>query len=502
MANLDQQLKLYISADAGGLAAGLSKAQGAVSAFGAKVRSVFSGLSGLGSQLTALFATGALTAGIKRSIDALEELAVASKKTGVGVEELAKLRFAFEQADVPVESLNRGLRFLNRTLGEAQAGNEKAAESLARLGVSATDTALPAMIKIADAIQKIPNAAERATLLNDVFGKSWEDLVPALAEGGGEIARLGTELEKLGGVPSQKAADAADRLNDSLNKIGRSISGPLSIAIAEILPSIDGLATRLNNAAEQAGGVFKIFDQIGQRVGLSEYIRDASNSLEFWRRRLAELRQQEANGEFPFFGGPAKLYADLKTAQQAVAKFEKVVADARRKFSETMAETPAVDVLIQGDPNAAAQVSADAVAASKAAQAAVPPVVVPIAIGPVGAISDYAGLKQEFARQQTEGFASGGLIRGPGTSLSDSILARLSAGEFVVRAAAVKQYGLGFLERLNSMALPRFATGGPVGTPVNIYLPGGQSYGMTAQPSVAKQLAAVLSTEVLKRGRR
>jgi hypothetical protein len=102
------------------------------------------------------------------------------------------------------------------------------------------------------------------------------------------------------------------------------------------------------------------------------------------------------------------------------------------------------------------------------------------------------------------GRAAGGLISGPGTAVSDSILARLSAGEFVVKAAAVKTYGLGFLERLNHMALPRFATGGMVstGTPINLYLPGGQSFPMSAQPSVAKQLASILSTEVLKRGRR
>jgi hypothetical protein len=99
------------------------------------------------------------------------------------------------------------------------------------------------------------------------------------------------------------------------------------------------------------------------------------------------------------------------------------------------------------------------------------------------------------------GRAAGGLISGPGTSLSDSILARLSAGEFVVRAQAVKQYGLGCLESLTSMALPRFAAGGPVGTPVHLHIDGA-SYPMTAAPSVAKQLGRILGTEVLKRGRR
>lgn len=61
------------------------------------------------------------------------------------------------------------------------------------------------------------------------------------------------------------------------------------------------------------------------------------------------------------------------------------------------------------------------------------------------------------------GFATGGQISGPGTGTSDSILARLSNGEFVMRAAAVRHYGPDLLEQLNARRLPRFATGGAVG---------------------------------------
>lgn len=69
--------------------------------------------------------------------------------------------------------------------------------------------------------------------------------------------------------------------------------------------------------------------------------------------------------------------------------------------------------------------------------------------------------------------ASGGYISGPGTGTSDSIAARLSNGEFVVRAAVVRQPGvlehLVMLNRgmgrhvpLGSRQVPRFAEGGLV----------------------------------------
>ncbi|MCM2479208.1 tape measure protein [Serpentinimonas maccroryi] len=49
------------------------------------------------------------------------------------------------------------------------------------------------------------------------------------------------------------------------------------------------------------------------------------------------------------------------------------------------------------------------------------------------------------------GFAQGGLVHGPGSSTSDSIPARLSAGEYVINAAAVRRVGVAFLHGLNGL---------------------------------------------------
>lgn len=106
------------------------------------------------------------------------------------------------------------------------------------------------------------------------------------------------------------------------------------------------------------------------------------------------------------------------------------------------------------------------------------------------------------------GFAGGGSVRGKGTARSDSILAWLSNGEFVMQAAAVKKWGVGFMSMLNNggnplsgfnvsglvdalssvapRGLPGFADGGFVGaaaggggggTPVYLQLPNGKYAG-------------------------
>jgi hypothetical protein len=109
------------------------------------------------------------------------------------------------------------------------------------------------------------------------------------------------------------------------------------------------------------------------------------------------------------------------------------------------------------------------------------------------------------------GFASGGMVRGPGSSVSDSIHARLSDGEFVMRSAAVSHWGPRMMYALNALrsplaefaggglvggplmshAIPRFAEGGLVaaggGTPVHLHL-GGGSFALSGNDSVVSAL--------------
>lgn len=109
--------------------------------------------------------------------------------------------------------------------------------------------------------------------------------------------------------------------------------------------------------------------------------------------------------------------------------------------------------------------------------------------------------------------ASGGPIYGPGTSTSDSIFARLSTGEYVIRAAAVRKYGLGLLNAINNMrwkgfadggfvhrmfepfAMPRLAMGGAVSSgagagqrPVIFQFPDGNEFQMNAEANTADRL--------------
>jgi len=88
----------------------------------------------------------------------------------------------------------------------------------------------------------------------------------------------------------------------------------------------------------------------------------------------------------------------------------------------------------------------------------------------------------------TSAHSRGGMIHGPGTSTSDSIAARLSDGEYVVSAPAVRTVGRPFLDMINR----GFAKGGPVtlsGTPRGVPSPAGFSPRLAAATAALRAAA-------------
>jgi len=70
-----------------------------------------------------------------------------------------------------------------------------------------------------------------------------------------------------------------------------------------------------------------------------------------------------------------------------------------------------------------------------------------------------------FKASGVTGFALGGPVSGSGTETSDSIPAMLSDGEYVVKAAAAKKLGRGFLDSVNAGRPPQGIPGSMIGRP-------------------------------------
>ncbi|MEU6527878.1 hypothetical protein ABZ869_01635 [Streptomyces sp. NPDC046928] len=118
-----------------------------------------------------------------------------------------------------------------------------------------------------------------------------------------------------------------------------------------------------------------------------------------------------------------------------------------------------------------------------------------------GRVRGYAG------GGEIQAFPDGGYVSGPGTGVSDSILAlfgsgatgRVSNTEFVIRSAIVRKYGVAFFEALNAgrLMMPmggRFADGGA--TAAGAAVAGGLSVGMTGSAGQVNSAARVMAAAV------
>lgn len=81
----------------------------------------------------------------------------------------------------------------------------------------------------------------------------------------------------------------------------------------------------------------------------------------------------------------------------------------------------------------------------------------------VQAITGVNNVNANSSAGSQSAYAEGGPVRGPGTGTSDSIVARISNGEYVLKAAAVRAYGMRFINAINTLSLPRTMPGYSMG---------------------------------------
>ncbi len=200
--------------------------------------------------------------------------------------------------------------------------------------------------------------------------------------------------------------------------------------------------------------------------------------------------------------------------QSEIQAQEKNIALVRDNITQIKADAEGLHRLsIDFDVDSALQ-SAEEMRNQIQAQLKNNPILIPAVVVPEGQSIDSRA--DSIIKPQKR--ARGGLLSGPGTSMSDSILARLSTGEFVVRASAVKRYGVNLLNKINHMQLPKFATGGPVPPRVPALSQSSPSSSQTASLTlnlgsnnfaiqtqnvdVVQALTKAVAREALKSGRR
>jgi len=203
-------------------------------------------MAGIGKAMAGLFTVTAIAGAVKHYADFTGKLTDLSVKTGIGVEELQRLKFAAEQSGGTLEGVTAVIGKMARHLVEGDAG---AVGAMKRLGLNLNEIRQmqpgEAFLKIGEAIARIPNPMEQSTLAMQLFGKSGADVLPMLKSGMSEAAAA---AERLGIVMDAQTVAAGDRLGDTFTALSAVGQGVIGKVLAPLVPAIQSVADAMTGA--------------------------------------------------------------------------------------------------------------------------------------------------------------------------------------------------------------------------------------------------------------
>jgi len=329
-------------------------------------------------------------------------------------------------------------------------------EQAARNAVAGTQKANENLISVLQKRKEIEKAeAEQQKKLYENLTATLEKLNKTLARVSGA-----QEVDIPLTVDEAKAKSDLDRTIDQMksvafqSKVGVPIEADTRDYLARFdsdVLSKDGSQVRVGVFMEDGAYKVKVNEIQNQRIVATAQVEFAGADLQAAIARAKAI----VEGDFP------KMQLAFDTAK-TYAEFRSLSEDVQRKLSEqsfvvtTQFAADDADVQAARDELASTITAApvefepDTRAVDLARLKAGEMIIVPVKFVPTGEIPQRANGGIIRVPGFANGGSPGGLIRGPGTATSDSILTAVSNREYIVRAMAVRKYGQPFMDRLNA----------------------------------------------------
>ncbi|MEW6415968.1 MAG: hypothetical protein AB1482_12010 [Pseudomonadota bacterium] len=252
------------------------------------LRSILAGL-GVGLSLAGLVGQ------VKRAAEEMDAARKSAQAAGTTVEKFSALSYVAGQSGV--DNLAGSLAKLASTLDDARNRTGPAAAAFQKLRIDPAQfsDSSDALLAIADRFAQLPDGVGKTSLAIDLFGqKLGPKLIPMLNQGSAAMRAQMDVAEQLGLVMSDKATAAAEKFNDSLDKLSKRASG-VGVKLAnEALPSLNQFVSALDDVIERGSTLDKIkFFGAGY---ISEEtlnrISDAGERVQDYNAKIFELQQQ------------------------------------------------------------------------------------------------------------------------------------------------------------------------------------------------------------------
>lgn len=223
----------------------------------------------------AAVAAGAVAAGaglLKLAQDAAvagDDAAKTARNIGITAESLQELRHAAALSGLQADQLTDSLKDLQKNSSAAAKGDKGLAAALAELGLNAREfnklTADKKLEALADGLQRIKDPARAAELRMKILGEVGFKMQSLLAGGSAGIRAMREEARALGIVIAEDTTQAAEGMNDALDRV-RAVGRGLALQLgAQLIPVITEAAVAvkgwlLENRALVASGLEQTVD--------------------------------------------------------------------------------------------------------------------------------------------------------------------------------------------------------------------------------------------------
>ncbi|MGW4040475.1 hypothetical protein ACWEIM_30070 [Streptomyces sp. NPDC004778] len=351
---------------------------------------------------------------------------VSNGKADLAAAGLARIKAQMEAAGYSTDGLKGRLTEYNEALANVAFEEQLAAQAMGLFGQQAlaVQTKLDAQKASADGLRQsiqALNDAQRSGLGGMIGFEAAIDAATAAIKGNRDaLSMSGGQLN----LNSEKARSAATALNDLAAKTDEAaaqarqsgaswstVNGIYAKGRAALIRSADAMGLTRNEAKALADQILRTPDKTARLKGNLEDLEAKLSSAKAKLKSVPDSRR-------------AKVLAEISDLQRKIGQAKYALSTLQNKTV-----TVTTRYVVVGDSSAARR-------------------------------SGSEGSQLKYANGGLVGFPGGGMVTGPGTGTSDSILARVSNGEFVVRARSVAKYGAAFLSAINEGRLGMAATVG------------------------------------------
>ena len=306
----DYLLKIRSTADL----AGLQSAQRGVNALGEKVRSSFSGLTGI-------LAGSAITAGVKSILSYADHIQDLADRAKSGAADLQRLAAATKESGVEIDQLSQSLGKLSLFQAKVAAGDKDSLALIADMKLDAAAVAKASRVdlfySLADSFSEIKNPADQAKASVMLFGEQGLSLIPVLEQGRQALLDMGNAAT----VMSDQTVGELAKVNSELEKGIANMKAFGATALAAAMNKVASVGVAIGAAVEQE----RIQQEYNDSVAAINRQRDAALDPTRTREKvrqeaMAAALQGQLGFEDPSGGN---LEAAQKAADDAAAAFDK-----------------------------------------------------------------------------------------------------------------------------------------------------------------------------------